>query len=162
MQPTREQLIRDIATARTRASLEKACADLQQHYPTNTERANPEELAIAVSKIVCAVNAQVGAVFPLPLSMHLVALMRQSVNHAGSYMLVGAEAWTKLTADKQFMSLTDHFTRLSSVMAGRFGVMYGMEIYTDAYYLPEMRSLASNSLTIMAPDGTSGLTITLA
>lgn len=161
MNPTRDELIEAIGTARTKSEVLNACTKLREHYPTTRESADLALMAEITAFIDTHVQASLGATFAIPLSARLLAGMYKEMGPK-AYVLIDSEAWVKLMSDSEIQMCLDPCCRVSAVLAGHAGVMYGVSIYTDAYYDKELRSLPKNTLTVMSEDGTRGLMITLA
>lgn len=161
MNPTREELIEALDTARTKSELLAACTKLHEHYPTQRKDAHQDLVTMISALIDTHVHATLGAMFPVPMSAHLLASMHKEMGPR-AYVLIDSEAWSKFVSAAEILGCLDPCCRVSDVFAGHVGVLYGVSVYTDAYYDKEMRSLPKNTLTVMSEDGTRGLMVTLA
>ena len=125
---------------------------------------NPELLVLIKQMIASYANAAKPPAFTVPYSVMLIAKMLKALDTPtkGCYVLLGRGAWGITIGDSQTTQCMDPESKLSNLTAGRLGMLYGMPIYTDAYYHPEDQILPKNSLTVMSGDGSKGFAVELA
>lgn len=149
-----------VIEATTKEELFRAAANLRNHLNPDQEP-DPEFKALIDERIATFTNAAPAPGFAIPYSVRLVALMVKNLGK-GAYALIDGGAWTHLIGDSQTCQCLDPVARHKQILAGHMGVLFGMNIYTDAYRLPEEMVLPKNSLTVMSEDGSKGYTVQLA
>jgi hypothetical protein len=112
-------------------------------------------------KIGAHVKATAGAAFAVPYSVRLLTCMLKDLG-PNAYALIDSGAWTQFIGDNQTCLCLDPVARHDRLLAGHLGTMYGIEIYTDAYYHPDEQSLPKDTLIVMAADGSRGYAVRLA
>lgn len=95
---------------------------------------------------------------PVPLTPDLVMSLRRRLpeeKREEAYILVDSKAYQAfLEIDSLLVDAFDSTTSLKEIEAGHLGVLYGMDVLTDAFYLE--RFLPSGRVYVMASDGTEG------
>lgn len=113
--------------------------------------ADPAILADVVVKLRgAAANAERAPDFAVPFSAKLIALMVRAMSHRRCpYVMLGAHAYTTFIGDPQAHCYLDLVTKHENLMAGEIAVMFGMTIYTDAYYPFDLRVLGADCMYVM-------------
>lgn len=69
-----------------------------------------------------------------------------SLEHPKCALVLSIRAWASIASDPVLQHLFDPETKQVSISAGRLGVLFGMELLTDAYNDPNSRVLAEDDL----------------
>jgi hypothetical protein len=153
-----EQQIEDLKNAKTKQALFEVASKIANE---GHNIADPEMLADITLKLRSCANANSPPEFAIPFSVQLAIQMGKDLG-PGWYIAVSCGAWPKIISDSQAASCIDHVTSRSRVLAGHMGVLFGVDIFTDAYYHPELQVLARDLMYVMSADGAKGYAVRLA
>ena len=96
---------------------------------------------------------------PSTLNTELVASLRNRLprdKRDAAYVLLDIRAYNAFVHDDDLLLLFDPVLYHDAVIAGHFGTLMGMDVFTDAVYSPDQRVLSECRIYVMAEDGSEG------
>jgi hypothetical protein len=116
---------------------------------------SPEEIK---AKLESHCNSEVSTV-PVTLNSELVSALRNKLprdKRDTAYVLLDIRAYNALVHDDDLLLLFDPVPQHEAVMAGHFGALMGMDMFTDGIYNPDQRILPVHRIYVIAADGSEG------
>jgi hypothetical protein len=96
---------------------------------------------------------------PVTLNSELVSSLRNRLprdKRDTAYVLLDIRAYNAFVHDDDLLLLFDPVPYHEAVIAGHFGTLMGMDMFTDGIYNPDQRILPAHRIYIMAADGSEG------
>lgn len=96
---------------------------------------------------------------PVTLSARLLMDLRGRLpeeKRAGACILIDSKAYQVFVHDDDLLNLFDPISLHAAVAAGHLGVLFGMDMFTDAFHYPDKKVLPAGRVYVMAADGGEG------